>query len=72
MLNEKFKLTIKLGNDAMREHASQFDCLYRVNKMPGIDSDASEDRAEIERWRDILANARGRYFSGYASELIAP
>ena len=58
----------------MRKRQSQFDCLYKCNKVPGIDSDASEDRAyeekEIDRWRDIIANARGRRFDGYASDLI--
>jgi hypothetical protein len=49
----------------MRQHASQFDCLY-VSYKP----DCTETRPLAARWRDILANARGRYFSGYASELI--
>lgn len=58
----------------MRSNPNQFYCLYKCNKVPGIDSDTSEDRAyqekEIDRWRDILANARGRHFSGCASELL--
>jgi hypothetical protein len=46
----------------MRQHASQFDCLH-------IPEAESREHA-LDRWRDILANARGRYFSGYASELL--
>ena len=52
----------------MRKHASQFDCLY----TPREPSKPETCAHFVERWRDILANARGRYFSGDASELIAP
>jgi hypothetical protein len=46
----------------MREHRSQFDCLYRGTE--------ESPRPLESRWLDILANARGRYFGGYASEIV--
>jgi len=49
----------------MREHRSQFDCLYVTYK-----EDGTEGRPLADRWLDILANARGRYFGGYASEIV--
>lgn len=51
----------------MRRHKSQFDCLY--DRCPSYVSDGGE-QYQLERWRDILANARGRRFDGYASDLI--
>lgn len=46
----------------MRRHKSQFDCLYKGQGATAF----------CMRWRDILANVRGTYFSGYASELVRP
>lgn len=51
----------------MREHRSQFDCLY----VPREPSKPETCAHFVDRWRDILANARGRYFGGYASEIIS-
>lgn len=45
----------------MRDHRSQFDCLYKP-------ANETEQRA-TERWRDLLAQVRGEYFAGYASEM---
>lgn len=43
----------------MRDHKSQFDCLSKHSGKPAI-----------ERWREVLDNVRGRFFSGYPGELI--
>lgn len=48
----------------MRKHPSQFDCLFQPRDKP--------PSLTVDRWRDILANARGRYFGGCASELLTP
>ena len=50
----------------MRRHSSQFDCLYTPR-----DGKPESCAHFLNRWRDILANARGRHFSGYASEIIS-